>query len=152
MLFSLRQVKPNATSTAIQKTGVRIQADLSLLGELILATGIPAETVGARIMRLRKDKSLTQQGLAERLGVSQPVVSDYEHDVIGLDSERIVQLAQILGVSADEILGLEKPSRMTAASIKNQRLYRQLQSIDKLPKRDQDALLRTIDAFMSKAG
>ena len=139
-------------STATQKTGIKIQTVLIMLGELTLATGFPDETVGARILRLRKDKSLTQQELAERLGVSQPVVSDYEHDVIGLDSERIVQLAQILGVSADEILGLEKPSMMTVASIKNRRLYRQLQSIDKLPKRDQDALLRTIDAFMLKAG
>ena len=117
-----------------------------------MATGFPNETVGARIMRLRIEKSLTQHELAECLGVSQPMVSDYEHDVIGLNSERIVQLAQSLGVSADEILGLEKPSRMTVASIKNRRLYRQLQSIDKLPKRDQDALLRTIDAFMLKAG
>lgn len=65
-----------------------------MLGELTLVTESPNETVGARIMRLRKDKSLTQQELAERLGVSQPVVSDCEHDVIGLDSERIVQLAQ----------------------------------------------------------
>ena len=58
-----------------------------------MVTEFPNETVGARIMRLRKDKSLTQQELAERLGISQPVVSDYEHDVIGLDSDRIVQLA-----------------------------------------------------------
>jgi len=34
----------------------------------------------------------------------------------------------------------------------NRRLLRRLQQIDGLPKRDQDALLRTIDAFLSKAG
>jgi DNA integrity scanning protein DisA with diadenylate cyclase activity len=52
--------------------------------------------------------------------------------------------------SADEILGLEKSARTTNA-IKNQRIYRQLQSIDRLPKRDQEALARTIDAFVAKA-
>ena len=31
---------------------------------------------------LRKEKGLTQKELAEALGVSQPVVSDYEKDVI----------------------------------------------------------------------
>ena len=116
-----------------------------------MAKAVMQETMGNRIARLRKDKGMTQTELAEALGVSQPVVSDYENDVIGLDSARIVQLAQILGVSADEILGLEKAIKATSAGMGNRRLYRQLQSIDKLPKRDQEALLRTIDAFLSKA-
>ena len=109
------------------------------------------ETIGSRIARLRKDKGMTQKELAEALGVTQPAVSDYENDEIGLESIRIVQLAQILGVSADEILGLEKAGKTTSVGIKNRRLFRQLQSIEKLPKRDQETLLRTIDAFLSKA-
>lgn len=108
------------------------------------------ETMGARIARLRKDKGMTQTELANALGVTQPVVSDYENDEIGLDSARIRQLAKILVVSADEILGLEKLTKRETV-VKNRRLYRQLQGIDKLPKRDQEALFRTIDAFLSKA-
>ena len=61
-----------------------------------------------------------------------------------------MQLIGILGISADELLGAAKTPASTTP-IKNRRLYRQLQSIDKLPKRDQQALLRTIDAFLSKA-
>jgi hypothetical protein len=53
-------------------------------------------------------------------------------------------------VSADELLGLEKLTQREAV-VKNRRLYRQLQDIDRLPKRDEDALFRTIDAFLSKA-
>jgi hypothetical protein len=34
--------------------------------------------------------------------------------------------------------------------IKNRRLYRRMQQIERLPRRDQDALLRTIEAFISK--
>jgi hypothetical protein len=34
--------------------------------------------------------------------------------------------------------------------IKNRRLYRRMQQIEQLPRRDQDALLRTIEAFISK--
>ncbi|MBM4258227.1 MAG: helix-turn-helix transcriptional regulator [Deltaproteobacteria bacterium] len=33
---------------------------------------------GQRVAQLRKERGLTQQELAERLGISQPVVSDYE--------------------------------------------------------------------------
>lgn len=57
---------------------------------------------------------------------------------------------EIEAIDADELLGLEKPTRATG-SIKNRRIYRQLQSIDRLPKRDQEALARTIDAFLAKA-
>ena len=81
---------------------------------------------------------------------SQPVVSDYENDVIKVSGEMVIQLAQALGSSADEILGLEKSAR-TNGPIKNRRLDRQLQNIEKLPKRDQQALFRTIDAFLAKA-
>ena len=79
------------------------------------------------------------------------MVSDYENDVIKLSGESIAQLAQLLDASADEILGLAKPSRAANATVKNRRLLRQLQSIDRLPKRDQEALARTIDAFLTKA-
>jgi transcriptional regulator with XRE-family HTH domain len=108
------------------------------------------ETIGARIARLRRDKGMTQQELARLLNVTQPVVSDYENDVIKVSGETVIQLAQALGSSADEILGLEKSAR-TNGPMKNRRLYRQLQNIEKLPKRDQQALLRTIDAFLAKA-
>ena len=48
-------------------------------------------------------------------------------------------------------LELEKLVRINNRSVKNCRLYPQLQNIEKLPKRDQQALLRTIDAFLAKA-
>ena len=71
--------------------------------------------------------------------------------MIKVSGETVIQLAQALGSSADEILGLEKSARASNGPIKNRRLYRQLQNIEKLPKRDQQALLRTIDAFLAKA-
>ena len=43
---------------------------------------------------------------------------------------------------------IEAPRNST---IKNRRLLRQVQAMEKLSKRNQDALLRTIDAFLSKA-
>jgi transcriptional regulator with XRE-family HTH domain len=109
------------------------------------------ETIGQRLARLRKEKGLTQVELAERLKINQSMMSDYERDVIRLHGELIVQLTQILGVSADELLGLKSEAKKNG-SIKNRRLLRQVQALDKLSKRDQQALLRTIEAFLSKAG
>jgi transcriptional regulator with XRE-family HTH domain len=106
-------------------------------------------SIGARIASLRKERGLTQKELAERLAITQPVVSDYEHDVIRIPADVVVAIARVLDASADELLGLKREPRGTAG-LKNRRLSRRLQAIDALPKRDQEALLRTIDAFISK--
>jgi transcriptional regulator with XRE-family HTH domain len=139
------------STSELVKTGHRIDRQLPLYEELALAKTHGPESIGQRIARLRREKGMTQMELAAALEVSQPVVSDYENDVIKISGETIVALAQILGASADELLGLEKPTRAAGASIKNRRIYRQLQSIERLPKRDQEALARTIDAFLSKS-
>jgi len=119
--------------------------------EVARARQASEESFGERIARLRREKGLTQEDLAERLGVTQPVVSDYERGRLRLHGELIVQLAAILGVSADEILGLRASGRSNGA-VRNRRLLRQVQALEKLSKRDQQALLRTIDAFLAKAG
>lgn len=115
------------------------------------AKGEDAEAVGGRIAPLRREKGMTQIELAERLRVSQPVISDYENDVIRLPANTVVQIAEILGASTDELLGLKAPAAQAAGGIKNRRLYRRMQEIEKLSRRDQEALLRTIEAFISKA-
>ncbi len=74
-----------------------------------------------------------------------------QNDDIRLSAEVVVQIATILGVSTDELLGLKETPGKAASSPKNRRLYRRLQDIEKLPRRDQQALLRTIEAFLSKA-
>lgn len=80
------------------------------------------------------------------------MVSDYENGVFRLHGDLIARIAKILKVSADTLLGLErsKDSKNDEELIKNRRIYKRLRNINKLPKRDQDALLRTIDAFLAK--
>ncbi|MCG3146265.1 MAG: hypothetical protein HONDAALG_04164 [Gammaproteobacteria bacterium] len=97
---------------------------------------------------LRREKGITQAEMAKLLGVSQPIVSDYERGELRLHGELIVRLAEILGCSADELLGLRERKGTTGGG--NRRMLRLLQQIELLPKRDQEALLRTIDAFLSK--
>lgn len=104
------------------------------------------ETIPQRLARLRRERGMTQVELARRLGVAQPVVSDYERGELRLHGQLIVSLSEILGVSSEELLGLKKaPSN---GAIKNRRLLRRLQEIERLPRRDQQALLRTIDRFL----
>jgi len=134
------------STQALSQPGLTLPA-IPWLGEHGVAE--KADSIGARIAQMRKDKGLTQKELAERLQVSQPVVSDYENDVIRIPADVIGRIAQVLEVTSDELLGLRSETR-GRAGVKNRRLSRRLQAIDALPKRDQEALLRTIDAFISK--
>jgi transcriptional regulator with XRE-family HTH domain len=143
--YTRPQVSTMSTQ-ALSQPGFTLPA-IPWLGEHGVAE--KADSIGARIAQMRKDKGLTQKELAERLQVSQPVVSDYENDVIRIPADVIGRIAQVLEVTSDELLGLRSEVR-GRAGVKNRRLSRRLQAIDALPKRDQEALLRTIDAFISK--
>jgi transcriptional regulator with XRE-family HTH domain len=107
------------------------------------------ETFGQRLARLRKEKGYTQVELADKIGTIQAIISDYERDKLRAHSDMIVRFAQALEVTTDECLGL-KPAKSNGGN-KNRRFLRRLKQIEGLPKRDQDALLRTIDAFLGKA-
>ncbi|MCD4750348.1 MAG: helix-turn-helix domain-containing protein [Thermoanaerobaculales bacterium] len=108
------------------------------------------ESIGQRLARLRKSKGLTQDELATILGVTQPLVSSYERSELRLHGETIILLTQVLGVTADALLGLAGESREPQTAW-TRRLAKKAREIEKLSKRDQDALMRTIDAYLSKA-
>ena len=62
------------------------------------------ESIGKRIARCRKLKSLTQEELAARLGVSSQAVSKWENDASCPDISLLPKLCRELGVTSDELL------------------------------------------------
>ena len=62
------------------------------------------ETIGNRIQKFRKEKGLTQEELAEKLGVSAQAVSKWENDASCPDISLLPQLCRILGITTDELL------------------------------------------------
>ena len=62
---------------------------------------------GERIRELRAEQGLTQQQLGELLGVSQFSVSKYEREALDLNTDTLIRLCGIFGVSADYLLGLD---------------------------------------------
>ncbi len=62
------------------------------------------ETIGNRISRLRKAKAMSQETLAEHLGVSSQAVSKWENDQSCPDIALLPQLAKLLGMTVDELL------------------------------------------------
>lgn len=61
-------------------------------------------TLGKRIGVLRRQKGLKQEDMADRLGVSPQAVSKWENDQTCPDISLLPRLAELLGVSVDELL------------------------------------------------
>ena len=67
--------------------------------------------MGARILRRRKEKGLTQEALANKLGVSNQAVSKWEGDVCCPDLQLLPLLADTLELSLDELFGRESMAK-----------------------------------------
>ena len=61
--------------------------------------------LGETIKELRKEKNISQQVLANSIGVSQKAIDFWERDVNEPKASYIVKLADFFDVSADYLLG-----------------------------------------------
>ena len=66
------------------------------------------KTLGAMIAELRKQHGMTQLELAEKMGVTDKAVSKWERDLSCPDINSIPNLAEILGVSVEELMQTKK--------------------------------------------
>ena len=58
-----------------------------------------------RLKDLRKQAGLTQVGVAEKLGISQPAYASWERGVKKPTQDNLVKIAQTLNVSVDYLVG-----------------------------------------------
>ena len=64
-------------------------------------------SIGSTIKRLRREKDITQEQLAEYLGITSRAVSQWECERAAPDISQISILCNIFGVSADSLLGID---------------------------------------------
>ena len=63
------------------------------------------ETFGKRVRRLRRSADLTQQELAEKLGVSEPTIRAWESGRAKPRYDRLCEVADFFGVTPEELVG-----------------------------------------------
>ena len=66
------------------------------------------KTLGTMIAELRKQHGMTQLELAEKMGVTDKAVSKWERDLSCPDINSLPNLAEILGVSVEELMQTKK--------------------------------------------
>jgi transcriptional regulator with XRE-family HTH domain len=106
---------------------------------------------GKMLAELRKHRGFTQVELANSIGVSQRMIAYYERHAKRPPLEKLHSIAKVLGISADELLGM-KPVKKQPGAPKDAYLKRKLQQVTKMPKDEQKVIITMIDALAAKKG
>ena len=72
---------------------------------------------GERLKKLRNQEGMTQQQLANRLGVTKSVVSYYELQERYPSPEILIKLASIFHVSTDYLLGIINEEQLSLSNL-----------------------------------
>ncbi len=65
--------------------------------------------IANRLYGLRKNSNLSQEELAEKIGVSRQAVSKWERAEASPDTDNLILLSKLYNVSLDELLSTEEP-------------------------------------------
>lgn len=103
--------------------------------------------LGKRIAALRKEIDLTQVQLAEILVISQQHMAAIEAGRRKATASNVPVLAQLFGITTDELLGLkDKPAKRGPAST----LQRQIEQIGLMPRSKQKFIGEMLEALIKQ--
>jgi transcriptional regulator with XRE-family HTH domain len=109
---------------------------------------IDEKAIARKLREVRDRRGKTQIEVARQLGISQSLYSEYERADLRMHAGLVAALAKVLRASADELLCLKAPKGNGVPH--DRRFLRRLEKMQKLSKTDKQALIKTIDAFLSK--
>lgn len=110
-------------------------------------TGRKTERFGVRLAALRKAAGFTQVELAAEIGMTQRMLAYYEGQSDYPPVHLLPALAQALGVSTDELLGV---TRLTRAKAPSGRLQRRLAQLEQMPPKEKRQVLQVLDTFLER--
>jgi transcriptional regulator with XRE-family HTH domain len=112
-----------------------------------MQTGRPAKTkrseFGTRLHAAREARGLSQAQMAEKLGLAQQSYAAWERRNVALRADQLQQLAVILGVGVDQLLGHEpKPARAAGPVGKARAVF---ERVSQLPRATQQRILANVE-------
>jgi len=110
---------------------------------------------GQRLHNARLAKGLSQNQVADALGVTQPSYADWERSVVSLKPEYLPKLSQVLGVAVDHLLGIEQRQTRKAGGPTG-KLRRLFEEANRLPRYQQQRVIAIVEDMLvaqrTKAG
>ena len=101
-----------------------------------------AMSLGDKIRKHRTEKGLTQAELADKTGIYQKNVSDYEKNLVMPSASMMKKIADVLGVSLDYIMGEEQQV------IKDTKLLKYAREVDELDLKDKEFIMKVLAALL----
>jgi len=104
--------------------------------------------IAKRVFAAREQRLISQRDLAKKLGISQPMMSQYERGERRIPSDLLAAIIEILGMSADAILfGANKTPKPTPEIDDDmKKMWKKFQQVVQLPEDDQRAVIRLINS------
>ena len=103
---------------------------------------------GERLHAMREAAGLSQEQLAQRLGLTQRAYAYWERNPVALRPDQLMKLAEALSVGPEDLLGENgTKSRRTGPAGKMRRLF---ESASALPRSQQQKVVALLDAFVSQ--
>ena len=110
-----------------------------------------APPFGKRLAAVRKKHGLSQRELAERLDTTREIIDYYERRAVNPSLSFIERAAESLDVSVAELLGDEAGITRKRPGPEPQ-LFRRLDQIRQLPRKEQEFVIRFLDTVLERAG
>lgn len=98
-------------------------------------------TFGNRLSQVRKEKKISQDALAKRIGQHGAVIGRYERDEVKPSIEIAARIADALDVSLDYLVG-------STDLLLDKGIINRIQDIQKLDTENRDHLFALMDAFL----
>jgi transcriptional regulator with XRE-family HTH domain len=97
---------------------------------------------GNRIIQTRKEKKISREELARKVGTSIAMIGRYEREEMMPSIEIAFKIAQALDVSLDFLMG------NTSIIATDKKILSRLENITALPSNKQEELFNVIDAYL----
>ncbi len=107
----------------------------------------PRSEIGERIAQARIKLGLSQRDLAAKLGITQQSVTALERRGSIPRSDTLLKLCDILGVTANDLLGMAGQTKNPASK---GRLHENFDSLSQLPRRKQAKILDVVEAMLAQ--
>jgi transcriptional regulator with XRE-family HTH domain len=111
------------------------------------SASVKRSPLGARIAEARKAAAPSQAQLAAQIGVSQQMVGYLEVAPVAIRPELLTKLSNALHLRVEELLG--QPAPKLRASGPAGRARRVFDAVTKLPRRQQDKIIDTIETLLA---
>ncbi len=106
------------------------------------------KVLGHRLAQLRNEQGLSQQAMADALGVAQQTYAHYEVGRIRMPVSLLAAIAQFFGVSVDALLGRQNGAGKRGPAPKFQQ---QIERLNRLPKARQKVVMEMPEGVLSQA-